>query len=124
MMLGLLPSGTDARGRPRKREFGAWLLPVFRVLARMRRLRGTRLDLFGMTAERRMERALIGELEANVGILLEHLSSENVESATDIVNEYLEIRGYGPVKEEAAESARTRIEEKLAGYQRVLARAA
>ena len=40
---------------------------MFRLLAKMRKLRGTRLDLFGMTAERKMERALIGEFEAHVG---------------------------------------------------------
>jgi indolepyruvate ferredoxin oxidoreductase len=120
----LLSSGVDARGRPRKREFGAWIIPAFRLLARFRKLRGTRLDLFGRTAERRMERALIGEFEDNVEILLQHLSSDNIELATEIVKEYLEIRGYGPVKEEAARNARARIESKLAGYRQVTSRAA
>ncbi len=120
----LLTRGVDARGRPRKREFGAWMIPAFRLLARLRGLRGTRLDLFGMTAERRMERALIGEFESNVELLLQHLSSDNLDLATEIVKEYLEIRGYGPVKEEAAGKARTRIESKLAGYLQVTSQAA
>src|SRR5690606_31742049 len=54
----ILNAGVDARGRPRKRRFGPWMIPVFRLLASMRRFRGTRLDLFGRTAERHMERQL------------------------------------------------------------------
>jgi indolepyruvate ferredoxin oxidoreductase len=45
----LLSRGVDARGRPRKREFGAWMIPAFKVLARFRKLRGTRFDIFGLT---------------------------------------------------------------------------
>ena len=120
----LLSRGLDARGRPRKREFGAWMIPAFRLLARFRKLRGTRLDLFGMSAERRMERALIGEFERDVEVLLQHLSSDNIDLATEIVKEYLEIRGYGPVKEDAARKARARIDSKLTGYRQVTSRAA
>ena len=99
----------DARGRPLKKEFGAWAVPVFRVLARMRRLRGTRLDLFGLTAERRMERQLISEFEATIDRLLVKLSSENIAAATEIVELYLDIRGYGPVKEQAVREVRERL---------------
>ncbi len=120
----LLSRGLDARGRPRKREFGAWMIPAFRLLARFRKLRGTRLDLFGLSAERRMERALIGEFERDVEVLLQHLSSDNIDLATEIVKEYLEIRGYGPVKEDAARKARARIDSKLTGYRQVTSRAA
>jgi len=120
----ILTSGTDARGRPRKREFGAWIIPVFRVLAKMRKLRGTRFDLFGITAERKMERALIGEFESHVDLLLQTLTSANVEFATDIVKEYLEIRGYGPVKEAAALEVRSRITAKLQDYQNITGKAA
>jgi indolepyruvate ferredoxin oxidoreductase len=112
----VLNRGTDARGRPRKRAFGAWILPVFRVLARMKKLRGTSLDLFGRTAERRMERALIAEFETHVEKLLAGLQRHNVELAADIVNEYLEIRGFGPVKEKAAAEARGRIASKLQDF--------
>ena len=100
------------------------MIPAFKVLARFRKLRGTRFDIFGLTAERRMERALIEEFEKNTGILLQHLSPHNIDLALEIVNEYLEIRGYGPVKEEAAEKTRARIESKLAGYVRVTSQAA
>ena len=120
----ILGGDLDARGRPRKREFGAWLIPVFRLLAKMRKLRGSRFDLFGMTVERKMERALIGEFESNVDLLLQRLTAVNVEFATEIVNEYLEIRGYGPVKEAAARDARTRIETKLKAHVNITEKAA
>ena len=112
----LLNSRKDARGRPQKREFGQWIIPVFRLLARLRFLRGTRLDIFGMTQERGMERALIREFEDHVEEILAHLTEDNIDLAVDIVSEYLEVRGYGPVKELAASAARERIQDKLAAF--------
>ena len=100
----------DSRGRPRKKEFGAWMLPVFGVLARLRRLRGTKLDLFGMTTERRTERALIGEFENHIDELLPRLTGDNVDQACDLVALYMDIRGYGPVKEQAIEEVRSSID--------------
>ena len=100
-------------GGPRKREFGSWIVPIFRVLAPLKRLRGSRFDPFGMTAERRMERELIKEFEANVETILDGLNAGNVDAARHILSEYLEIRGYGPVKEMAAEQSRTRILSRL-----------
>ncbi|MGY8796959.1 MAG: DUF6537 domain-containing protein, partial [Woeseiales bacterium] len=104
----------DARGRPRKREFGAWIIPIFRVLASMRTLRGTKLDVFGMTKERKMERALIAEFEDQLEQVLPKLDAGNIDSAVKIFNEYLEIRGYGPVKIAAAAATRERIQARLA----------
>ena len=112
----ILNRGVDARGRPRKRAFGAWMIPLFRLLAAMRRVRGTRLDLFGRTAERRMERALIAEFETTFEALLSRLGEDNIELATEIIGLYMEIRGYGPVKAEAAAKIRPQIQRKLAGF--------
>jgi indolepyruvate ferredoxin oxidoreductase len=112
----ILGGGTDARGRPRKREFGSWILPLFRLLARMRRLRGTAFDVFGKTAERRMERALIAEFEATVEEILGALTGANRALAAGIVSDYLDIRGFGPVKEASAQEVRTRIRGKLANF--------
>lgn len=106
----ILGGGTDARGRPRKREFGGWMVPVFRTLASLRGLRGSKLDIFGYTAERRMERALIREFENNVERLLHVLSSATLNEATEVVGLYMDIRGYGPVKEQAVSNVRTRID--------------
>jgi indolepyruvate ferredoxin oxidoreductase len=109
----ILGGKPDARGRPRKREFGAWMVPVLRLLASLRGLRGTRFDPFGMTAERRTERRLILEFENRVEELLGALNSENLNLATEIVGLYMDIRGYGPVKEEAVEDVRTRVANKI-----------
>ncbi len=105
----LLNAGLDARGRPRKREFGSWMIPAFRVLARMRGLRGTALDVFGLSAERRMERALIGEFEETVEQLLTALGPKNIADAAAIAAAYMDIRGYGLVKEQAATEVRDRV---------------
>jgi indolepyruvate ferredoxin oxidoreductase len=104
---------TDSRGRPMKREFGTWMLPVLRVLARMKRLRGTPFDIFGGTAERRMERALIREFEDRVEQLLGTVDSSNLADVTDIVEQYMDIRGFGPVKDQAVEEVRTRVAHKI-----------
>ncbi len=106
----------DARGRPRKKEFGAWIVPVFRLLARMRGLRGTKLDIFGLTAERRMERALIMEFEELIDQILPSLSARNLAVAHEIIASYMDIRGFGPVKEEAAAAVRDRVANLLQGY--------
>jgi len=102
----ILNTGVDARGRPRKREFGAWILPVFHVLAKMRTLRGTAFDVFGKSAERRTERALITEFESLLEELLPVLRADNMAEAAGLIRRYLDIRGYGPVKEESIREVR------------------
>jgi indolepyruvate ferredoxin oxidoreductase len=86
-------------GEPRKREYGSWMLSAFRVLARFKSLRGTALDVFGRTAERRRERALVGEYEALIDELLRKLAPHNLGLAVDLARIPEQIRGYGHVKE-------------------------
>ncbi len=109
----------DARGRPRKKEFGAWILPLMRVLASFRGLRGSKFDLFGLTAERRMERALITDFENLVEALLSSLDTNNLEQARAIVSLSMDIRGYGPVKALSVEDYRARLEPQLQDYMNV-----
>jgi len=85
------------------------MIPAFRVLARMRGLRGTALDVFSLSAERRMERALIGEFEDTIEQLLAALAPEMIADATAIAAAYMDIRGYGLVKEQAAAEVRDRV---------------
>jgi len=85
------------------------MVPMFRIMARLRRLRGTKLDLFGLLPERRLERALIGEFEATVERLLSVLDNQNLGDAEAAVRLYMDIRGYGPVKEQAADEIRDKI---------------
>ncbi|MCP4385084.1 MAG: indolepyruvate ferredoxin oxidoreductase family protein, partial [Hyphomicrobiales bacterium] len=100
--------GRAPDGRPRKREFGRWMIPLLKVLARMKRLRSTRLDIFARAPERRMERALIGEYEALVDDLLQRLSCDNADTVCALVSLYDEMRGYGPVKHAAISSMHVR----------------
>jgi indolepyruvate ferredoxin oxidoreductase len=113
----LLSRKRDARGRPLKRAFGAWILPVFRVLAKLRRLRGTPFDIFGYTAERRMERQLIVEFEETVERILAALHPGSLDPAVEVVEAFLDIRGFGPVKEEAVVAARERVTGLLANLE-------
>jgi indolepyruvate ferredoxin oxidoreductase len=82
-----------------KQEFGAWMLPVFRMLAKLKGLRGTGFDIFGYTKERKTERALIGEYEALVAELLNGLSPANHALAVKLAAIPDDIKGYGHVKD-------------------------
>ncbi len=91
--------GRDLRtGRPKKRAFGPWIVPVFRLLARMKRLRGTPLDLFGLTHERREERALRDGYLAEMTALIDGLTAETLAEATNRAQSVLQVVGFGPVK--------------------------
>jgi indolepyruvate ferredoxin oxidoreductase len=103
----LMNGRRDSRGRPLKKEFGAWVLPLFRLLASLRKLRGTAFDIFGYTAERRMERQLIATFEDTVEDILMKLDVDNIVRACKRISAYLDIRGYGPVKEEAVRKVLT-----------------
>ena len=98
--------------------------PAFRVLARFRGLRGTALDIFGLSAERRMERALIGEFEETIEQILTALAAEKIADAVAIVAAYMDIRGYGLVKEQAAAEVRGRVERDLSAWLNPVSKAA
>ena len=104
----LLAKPDPVTGKVRKISFGPWMLSAFGVLARLRFLRGTALDVFGRTEERRMERALIGEYETLVDELLSRLSADNHALAVELASLPEEIRGYGHVKARNVEAARSR----------------
>ena len=114
----------DARGRPLKKQFGAWMIPVMRILARMKRLRGTPFDPFGGTAERRTERALIREFEHRVEQLLAALTPDNLDAIIEIIGLYMDIRGYGPVKDQAVEEVGMKIAHRISSLASVDQRAA
>jgi indolepyruvate ferredoxin oxidoreductase len=98
-------------GRPRKRRFGPWIRPMLAGLARLRRLRGTALDPFGWTAERRRERALVAEYEASVRDLVRLLSPRNHLAAVELAALPQRTRGYGDVKARSVEATATRAAE-------------
>ena len=98
-------------GRPQKRAFGAWMMPVFRVLAKMKGLRGTAFDIFGYSADRRLERDLIAGYEKDVATVLGLLSPVTLDTAIELLSLPDRIRGYGPVKEKAVQDAKARYAE-------------
>jgi indolepyruvate ferredoxin oxidoreductase len=94
----LLARRDPATGVPRKISFGPWMLWVFRLLARARRLRGTVIDPFGWTSERRRERQLIAEYESLISEILKGLAAHRYETAAQLASLPQSIRGFGHVK--------------------------
>ncbi|WP_170338759.1 indolepyruvate ferredoxin oxidoreductase family protein [Ruegeria arenilitoris] len=106
--------GKGPDGRPRKRQFGEWLLGPMKVLAKLKGLRGTPLDIFGYTAERRMERALIRQYEKDMKEVLPKLDDNTRDAIVALARLPLDIRGFGPVLAANEAKAAKRREELLA----------
>lgn len=117
----LLP-GRDASGRPKKRAFGPWVLTLFRILRSMRGLRGTVFDPFGYTAERRMERRLIGDYRKLIQSILDRLDQANLPVAVELARAASQIAGYGPVKEASVKAYESKLKELLQAFEAVSAR--
>jgi indolepyruvate ferredoxin oxidoreductase len=95
----LLASRDPKTGHLLKREFGPWMLPAFKLLAKLKFLRGTAFDIFGYSPERKTERALIGQYESLVDELLAGLTPANHALAVKLASVPDDIRGYGHVKD-------------------------
>ncbi len=93
-------------GHAKKMKFGAWMFYGFKALAALKGLRGTSFDLFGRTAERKMERALRDEYEAKMRRLADELSPATHDIAVKIAEIPDQIRGYGHVKDKAVIDAK------------------
>ncbi|MEP6064132.1 MAG: DUF6537 domain-containing protein, partial [Marinomonas sp.] len=106
-------SRTGADGHPAKREFGPWLERALRMVAKLKRLRGTPLDVFGYTAERKMERALIKQYEHDMGEVLPKLEGGTRDAIIALAALPLQIRGFGHVKQANEVKAAKRREELL-----------
>jgi indolepyruvate ferredoxin oxidoreductase len=104
----LLATRDPATGELRKRAFGPWMMGAFKLLARLRALRGTPFDIFGHTQERRLERALIADYEALVRELSATLSPDNHALAVEIASLPAQIRGFGHIKMRNIEKAKAR----------------
>jgi len=96
------------KGELIKQAYGPWMRSAFGWLAKLKGLRGTALDIFGKTEERRMERALIQEYRACIDELLAGLTADKLALATEIARIPEEIRGYGHVKERHLHAARAK----------------
>jgi indolepyruvate ferredoxin oxidoreductase len=98
------------RGELQKQQFGPWMLTSFKLLAKLKGLRGTAFDIFGVTAERRMERALVADYRNSMEAVMLKITSENVQTllpvALDIARLPDSIKGFGHVKARNAAAAR------------------
>jgi indolepyruvate ferredoxin oxidoreductase len=104
----------DAKGHLVKAEFGSWMWSAFKLLAKMKGLRGGALDIFGYTEERKMERALIAEYRELVTLLLSKVDANNYDTAVALAQLPEKIRGFGHVKEKAVAEFRAEKERLLA----------
>jgi indolepyruvate ferredoxin oxidoreductase len=112
----LLARTDPLTGEPRKIRFGSWMGAAFKLLTTFKALRGTAFDPFGYTAERRMERGLIAEYEADVEKLLAKLSPANHSLAVQIASVPEDIRGFGHIKTRNVAAAREKRAELLGKF--------
>ncbi|WP_226019055.1 indolepyruvate ferredoxin oxidoreductase family protein [Novosphingobium sp. FKTRR1] len=105
-----------ATGRPAKREFGGWMRPMLVLLAKGRRLRGTRLDPFGATEERKIERALVAEYRVAIEVIKAGLNESNFDLAVEALSLADQVRGYGPVKLAAIAQYRPALQRTLSKF--------
>ncbi|MCB1418617.1 MAG: 2-oxoacid:acceptor oxidoreductase family protein, partial [Notoacmeibacter sp.] len=106
----------DDKGHLKKSAFGPWMSKVFGLLASLRGLRGTVFDVFGHTAERRMERGLLRQYEQDLALVLSRLSDANLADAVTLASIPSQVRGFGHIKEanvKRAESERAAVMERF-----------
>ncbi len=109
-----LLSGKGPDGRPVKKAYGAWIIKVLAILPRFKVLRGTPFDPFGWSSERRMERGLIRQYEADIAAIRRDPREETMDAAVALAELPLSVRGFGPVKAENHRKAMLRRDELLA----------
>ena len=106
----------DEKGHLIKAQYGSWVWKAFGILAKLKGLRGGTFDVFGYTAERKMERAMIGEYRDMVRGMLKNLNAGNLMKAVEIANLPDQVRGFGHIKEKAVEQYRREKDKLLAQY--------
>jgi len=106
----------NAKGELIKQPFGPAMMTAFKLLARLKGLRGGAFDIFGRTEERKTERALIGEYRASIEEVLKSLSAANHATAVEIARIPEQIKGFGHVKERHLKAARQNWSALMAAY--------
>jgi indolepyruvate ferredoxin oxidoreductase len=95
-------------GHLAKREYGPWMLKAMQLLGRLKFLRGTPFDVFGYTAERKMERQLAADYERTLSRALESLNAATLPHIVALANVPDMIKGFGHIKEANVERAKKR----------------
>ena len=96
-----------------KIKFGPWVRPILKLLAKLKWLRNTPFDLFGYTAERRLEAELVNWFEAIIPRMIAGLTVDNYSKLVTLASLPMQIRGYGFIKHEAIQSTKIAVEELL-----------
>ena len=109
-------SKKNDKGELQKQKFGPWMLTGFKLLAKLKGLRGTAFDVFGRTEERRMERELIAEYTSAVEKVMASLNADNHAAAVDVARVPELIKGYGHVKERNVKAARLQATALMAAF--------
>ena len=104
----LLARRDKLTGEPRKMKFGRWMLPVFRLLAKGKSLRGTAWDVFGYTHERKLERQMITDYERLLDEIIERLTPASHATAVALAGLPLDVKGFGHIKERNYKTAKAR----------------
>ncbi|TMH35508.1 MAG: indolepyruvate ferredoxin oxidoreductase family protein [Betaproteobacteria bacterium] len=112
----LMNKPDSVTGEAKKSTYGPWMMNAFRILTRMKSLRGTALDVFGRTPERRMERQLITDYEALIDEILPRLAPHNHSIAVELAGIPEHIRGFGHVKERHLKAAKAKEAELVASF--------
>jgi len=112
----LLARKDPQTGVPRKMSFGPWLMGAFKVLARLKGLRGTPLDVFGYTHERRTERQLVRDFEARRDEIVGKLNADNHAVAVGLANIPQKIKGFGHIKARNLDAAKKEEADLLARF--------
>ena len=106
-------SKKDSNGHLIKQEYGSWIFTAFKIMTKLKGLRGGAFDIFGKTEERKMERQLIVDYRHTLEELIGGLNTANYSLAIEIAKVPEHIRGYGHVKEEHFAKAKARKEDLL-----------
>jgi len=112
----LISKKDPVTGRLKKRTYGPWMMNVFKLLSKLKVLRGTPFDIFGKTEERRTERELVEHYFSLVDQLLANLNNENHQIAVDLASLPEQIRGYGHVKEKAIKAVKSKEQQLLGRF--------
>ena len=112
----LISKKDPVTGRLTKRTYGPWMMNVFKLLSKLKVLRGTPFDIFGKTEERRTERELVEHYFSLVDQLLANLNNENHQIAVDLASLPEQIRGYGHVKEKAIKVVKSKEQQLLGRF--------
>jgi indolepyruvate ferredoxin oxidoreductase len=106
----------NAQGEPIKTRFGPWIMPVFKALAKLKGLRGTKLDIFGYSRERRIERKILADYENLLDEILDKLTPANHGIAAALAAIPEKIRGFGHVKMRHLQAAKVEEQALLAHF--------